>query len=275
MHACFLPHACTHIHVMLLCVGMYMSLSMYVYSCPQSHSVLTCTPEPPLLCRSCVPLCSAGFGTQLLSLPSQDPNVSDKSPPGSFLPHTLVWEDSGWNSLWPVPPNSRRLSSKASSKVGWMKKEGDTHMNLRIGLFFVKDLDQRSIDMLSVNPTRHTRFGRDGPGTFVCLLPLSVVTSSWLDSLLDKRQLRWTSSLVPWCCSLLWRLGPPSTVPDPVSGATWYTACSILISPTPPGLFSTKSFHFSFLLNIFNILLHVYWVPSDVLIGVYNVCRSS
>lgn len=57
---------------------------------------------------------------------------------------------------------------------GWMKKEGDTHMNLRIGLFFVKDLDQRSIDMLSVNPTRHTRFGRDGPGTFVCLFPLSV-----------------------------------------------------------------------------------------------------
>lgn len=237
-----------------------------------AHMYTWASSPVPLLCA---PLFRRIWNTVIVPAQSRPKCVWQESswlfPPS----HSFVWEDSGWNSLWPVPPNSRRLSSKASSKVGWMKKERDTHMNLRIGLFFVKDLDQRSIDMLSVNPTRHTRFGRDGPGTFVCLLPLSVVTSSWLDSLLDKRQLRWTSSLVPWCCSLLWRLGPPSTVPDPISGATWYTACSILISPTPPGLFSTKSFHFSFLLNIFNILLHVYCVPSDVLIGVYNVCRSS
>lgn len=63
-------------------------------------------------------------------------------------------------------------------------------MNLRIGLFFVKDLDQRSIGMLSVNPTGHTRLsiscglwlfpsGAEHlaemvQGPFVSLLPLSV-----------------------------------------------------------------------------------------------------
>lgn len=152
------------------------------------HTVNTVCSHAP----SPVPLCSAGFGTQLLSLRSQDPNVSDKSFPWLFLPsYSFVRGGPRLEFLVTSPPQIQDdYLQKVQAKFGWMKKEGDTHMNLRIGLLFVKDLDQRSISMLSVNPTGHTRLGISCglwlfpsgaehlaemvQGPFVSLLPLSV-----------------------------------------------------------------------------------------------------
>lgn len=123
-----------------------------------------------------------------MSLPNQDPNVSDKSPPLAVSSiNTLL--SGGTGAGIPCDQFSQIQDDylqKLQAKFEWMKKEGDILMNLRIGLSFVKDLDQRSTGMLSVNPTKHTLFGISCglwlfpagaemvQGPFVCLLPMSV-----------------------------------------------------------------------------------------------------